>query len=44
MKRTAELFAYVALGAALLLAGVVTVRADGVAMRPTTTLMAMQDF
>jgi hypothetical protein len=43
MKRTAELFAYVALGAALLLAGVVTVRADGVAPR-TVILMAAQDF
>lgn len=41
MKRTAELFAYVALAAALILAGVVTVRADGVAPR-AVTLVAQQ--
>lgn len=40
MKRTAELFAYVALAAALILAGVVTVRADGARPAPNTIVAA----
>lgn len=40
MKRAAELFAYVGLAAALILAGVVTVRADFVRPAPTTIVAA----